>query len=291
MAKGNLGNLLQHFVALRVAERMVKEWSQPSKAIELIDCFAMAPWEELEPQNVSTPQRSRFVQRVGQMSSATDDLVASTYHNAWRNKYGKAIPPNITERSYPNTALLLKTAFPDQAWFMRLHEVVDEKHTELVKWARSVGPAFVRIARDWSQSSLVFRNPAPADRPVLVILDPNKIVDDGHEKANDDCYLPERLLRFLISKDALDLEASHVAPVIALLFSYSEDKPDMSHAVVTRVFASSQWAIERVCSGPWPDVGRKKTHQAWIVSSGVSNPILGESVQEVCDRWGIGAAN
>ena len=48
MVKGNIGNLMQHFVVLRVAQRMLELWQKPEIPIEYIDCFSMAPWEPIE---------------------------------------------------------------------------------------------------------------------------------------------------------------------------------------------------------------------------------------------------
>ena len=50
MAKGNLGNLLQHFVAIHAADALVRNSPEGAKLV-YVDCFSMAPWEEIEKRN------------------------------------------------------------------------------------------------------------------------------------------------------------------------------------------------------------------------------------------------
>ena len=63
MAKGNTGNLLQHFVAIMVADKIIRQLSD-STAIEYIDLFAMRPWEEINQAEDQFKKRIRINTKV-----------------------------------------------------------------------------------------------------------------------------------------------------------------------------------------------------------------------------------
>jgi hypothetical protein len=148
MAKGNMGNLAQHFVAIHSVNHVVQQWNQPDAAIEYIDCYSMAPWEILKTS--ATPQRRLFANRCSAFEAATDCLVASVFNQAWRNRFGRNLPIDVSERMYPNTAVLLKTGFPNQRFKMRLHDSKNENYEQLVRLAYVNGPDEIQVDRDWT---------------------------------------------------------------------------------------------------------------------------------------------
>jgi hypothetical protein len=280
VAKGNVGNLLQHFVALRVAERVIVRWATPGVPVEYVDCFSMGPWEGLEP--LGTKQRRMFVEKLGALADTPPgrDLIADAFQQAWHDRYGSGLPARIEDRDYPNTAVLLRVAFPGQSWVMRLHEIAEGKQKELRGWAGRQANGVYEVDGDWEKSKLLKGNPVPGDRPVLVMLDPYQIVPDEAAKADEGGKLRAGHLRYLLGSLLLNLGGpslpGRTAPVALLLFSYSDQDPDRPHDVVTRTFGSP-WAIERVQTVPLPDHGQKKVHQGWVVSHGLPVPVLGQS--------------
>jgi hypothetical protein len=283
MAKGNIGNLLQHFVGLSCARRLVE--MSAGKPIEYIDCYSMAPWEPTRGRNpqgfVSTVQQFEWMMAEG-------DFVARTFLTAWVGRYGKdAIPARPLDREYPNTAVLLRTAFPDQPWNMRLHDAEPTNRKDLEKWSQHQLLGTYRVEGDWIKSSLIQKAPMPQDTAVMVMLDPYQIVDDGNPKADEGGYLSKQLLRYLFGRLALNAHEREAAagPCVNVLLSYSDAEPDDSDRVVREVFAQSKWVIERIQSGPWSVNGRPSYHQAWVVTKGVSSSLAPPTFQQAWDRW------
>ena len=290
MAKGNIGNLLQHFIALHCADRLIRAWNQPDMPVEYIDCYSMAPWEEItgnQPQGF-VGMVNRFPEKERQ-----GDFVASTFMAAWRSHHGEeGIPEHPRERDYPNTAVLLRIAFPEQTWNMRLHEdntAGAGKREELEVWANEQSPGECRVQGDWTDSPLVLNCPAPTDRPTFVMLDPFRIALDDGAASDQPGYLPERLLRFLFGSLALDLasrpERNSAAPTVIALFSYSDSSPNVPDQIVRSRFVDNNWHITRVRSGPWRGRGGECYHQGWIISTGIVEPVIHPSAQTAWDEW------
>ena len=282
-----MGNLVQHFVALCVVKQVVAVWNQSSVPIEYIDCYSMGVWEELEPSN--TPQRRQFLNTCSTFPDMKTDFVASTFTKAWMTEYRRALPVEVGMRKYPNTALLLTTAFPEQLFEMRLHDVFDDNYRQLVSLARKIGPQRVQVDKDWTQSRLIHNRPACASRPVVVMLDPYRFVSDDHEKANHDGYLRTGLVEYLIGSSALGIHppttVSRTAPCVVILCSYSEANPNIPDAIVSELFREGGWFIEKLVAGPFPDVGNVKSHVVWVATLGYSVPILGVSIQKTWNQW------
>lgn len=97
MAKGNIGNLLQHFVALNVAEKVVNYWNKPESPIEYVDCFSMAPWESLD---CTQPQGFKRLINTFPTRSDAGDFVANVFINVWNGKYDiNNTPVKVKDRS------------------------------------------------------------------------------------------------------------------------------------------------------------------------------------------------
>jgi len=288
MAVGNIGNLLQHFFALRVAQKVVNEWNRPTEPIEYIDCFSMAPWE---PITGGQPQGFVSVVRSFDEKATNGDFVAQALLQAWRNRYGEsAVPDHPKNREYPNTALLLANSFPNQQWTMRLHEndfAEKGKQDRLRSWGDSQTNSSVSVEGDWQQSTQIRNCPAAKDRPVIVMLDPFRIVPDGTDRSNDPGYLRAGLLQFLCGEHALGIcskGSKRLAPVVLCLFSYSDVLPEVPLRVVQSQF-NNDWNIEHVRSGPWKLRGKDSYHQGWVVSQNLGTPVLAIEPQAEWDRW------
>jgi hypothetical protein len=288
VAKGNIGNLLQHFIAIRAAEQVVRTWDRPESLIEYIDCYSMAPWE-----SITGCQPQGFVGRVNTFptKAAKGDLVASTFLRAWQERYAPAEPPAHPQgRKYPSTAVLLRTGFPNQHWRMRLHEddsTEAGKRERLKKWANEQGNGEYHVRSDWSNSDLICHSPAPMNRPVIIMLDPFRIVPNA--RADKGGYLSRQLLKFLCGSLALNLnvrnEYSNPAPLVITLFSYTDDDPDVADRIVRQQFKDAVWSVDLVRFGPFQGIDRQRYHQGWIVSSGIETPLLEPTVQEAWNAW------
>ena len=285
MAKGNIGNLLQHFVALRCGEALLGHWNQPHIPVAYIDCYSMAPWEEVTGKS---SQGFDAIIRRFPVKAQSGDRVAATFLFAWHRRYSPTqLPPHPRDRDYPNTAVLLRTAFPDQTWEMRLHDI--DKQSVLEEWIAEQPPGFGAVHGDWSQSPLIRNAPVSATQAVFVMLDPNQIVADDNAKADSGFYLPDRMLRFLIGQHGVDLldrpSQPGAAPAVVTLFSYSDGDPTTADRIVTDRFAPAGWSVERVRSGPWKTFGKDSFHIGWVVSCHLKTPLVPPSLQSAWDGW------
>jgi len=293
MAKGNIGNLLQHFVGLNCIERLVRDWEytnsykESPEPIDYIDCYSMAPWEPVEGRN---PQG--FVQQINTFpqKAAGGDMVACTFIKAWNQQYGVGanVPGSPRDRDYPNTAVLLKTAFPDQAWNMRLHDIDPMKRAQLSAWARAQAPGTYEVEGAWRESGLIRRRPASSDHPVVVMLDPYQLVQDDHAKDGETGYLSEQELVFLLGRHMLDLlprQSGKDAPGLILLFSYADSDPDQTDNLVRSVLSNTEWHVEQVRAGPYRVHTNSTFHQGWVASCGLPTPLVAPSLQGAWDSW------
>jgi hypothetical protein len=290
MAKGNIGNLLQHFIALKVAERLVREWKQPNKAIEYIDCFSMAPWEPIEGG-----QPQGFVKMVRRFPNLRDqaDVVASGFCRAWEQHYAKKmIPAHPQDREYPNTAVLLRSAFPDQSWNMRLHEddsTGGGKRDKLSAWAEGQTQGEYSVDGEWSESRLIRNCPVPNDRPAFIMLDPFQVVDDHSVSADRGGYLSASRLRFLMGQHCLNLSESirhgNSKPIVVTLFSYSDANLNVAAGIVREQFYSDSWQVESIRTGTLQGRHGRNWHGGWLVSANINCPVLQSSAQHQWDQW------
>lgn len=283
MAKGNIGNLLQHFIGLSCANRLVD--ISEGKPLEYIDCYSMAPWEMIDGK--SQPAFDKTVQQFAG-KAAKGDFIARSFLSAWKCRYGSEdVPADPNNRDYPNTAVLLRTAFPQIAWNMRLHDIDSVKRKNLEEWARQQSPGTYSVAGKWIDSPLILKAPASQDAGVLVMLDPFRIVEDNHSKAEADGFLPQRLLRYLFGSLALNLHTrdDSAGPCAILLFSYSDDEPNVPDGVIRAIFPQDQWAIERVQTKPFNFRGANSYHQGWVVTKGSSQQSAPTTLQIAWDEW------
>jgi hypothetical protein len=288
MAKGNVGNLLQHFVALRCAEVLLSSWSLRSELVLYVDCFSMAPWEPVEGDN---PQGFVGIIERFEEKAKNGDRVAQAFLTAWQQHYlPEDVPAHPQHRDYPNTASLLRAAFPHQSWLMRLHDVVPWKRTALEKWGNEQMPGNCAVGGAWKESLLIQRNPVSPDRACFVILDPYQIVPDQHPKASEGGYLAEQDIKYLFGRFGLNMITRPIqpgsAPGLITLFSYADANRKVTNQIVLDRFSSSGWNIESVSSGPWNTFGNPDNyHLGWVVSCRLPTPILGQSLQAAWDDW------
>lgn len=257
VAKGNVGNLLQHFVAVRAAHTLATFESSVRGPTTYIDCYAMAPWEPIEKRGPGFPEL------VGALANAspTSDPVVAAFHAAWRVHPGN-LPADPAARLYPNTAMLLAAGLPQVAWNMRLHDIKPSVRTQLELWKLSQ-PWPVAIDSDWKCSPLV--RDCPAAGPALVMLDPLRVVIGKATKPGE---LRVDDLRLLVGPHCLNLKRRvndpAAAPAIVTLFSYADSDPDVvDREIRTRV---PSWHVARLkLRGRG---GRPNMHyQAWWIAS------------------------
>lgn len=253
MAKGNVGNILQHFVVVTAAERLVR--TAATATISYVDCFSMAPWE-------SMPTKKRpFGELLGAIEAADPktDATVRAFHQAlaFGAPHGGL---------YPNSAVLLRAGFRETDWRMRLHDVEEKKRVELLSWGRSSATA-VQVEGDFRSSPLIKRAPIAVDEAVLVALDPFQVVSRAStDRTDGDLHVSE--LRWMLGEHCLSLShrlTSRAAPVVVALFSYAEAAPDATDRVV-RSILDPRWSISRIKIRALG--GRPRTfHQAWWIAS------------------------
>lgn len=284
MAKGNEGNLMQHFVLLQAAKAVCEAWQDTNSAIEFVDCYAMAPWEPLEPGGGG--QRTEFLNRCETMSQ-TPDFVSAAFHTAWSARYGTALP-GVQDREYPNSAVLLRCAFPSQAFNMRLHDVDNAKRQLLSSLASSAPNIAVRVEGDWTTSPQIMRNPAPRDRPTVVTLDPYRVHHDNHGAVGAGS-MRARQLSWLLGAGALDLPvlAMQAPPIpsAVVLFNYNEQYPKRIDRDVRSALRRGNWTVDLVTSGPHGGAGTASHHMAWVALHGCQLPAQHVSLQAAFNQW------
>ena len=287
MAQGNLGNLLQHFVALNCAERLLDHWQAREKPVVYADCFSMQPWEAVERGNREGFEAvlSQFERKAGE-----NDLVARTFLTAWTALYHPdRVPDDPLDRAYPNTAVLLRTAFPRQTWEMRLHDIVSEKRLALRDWASRQSPGTYAVEGCWRSSPLLCQNPVPTDAAAFLMLDPYKIVQTNRGKDYHDGYMDGEQIRALIGGFRLQLDErppdAHAAPVLMTLFSFSDPDPEGKDELVRGYFKYLGWSVESVQCAPKRTWKMQTRHLGWVVSCGLPAPVLGRPLQDAWDDW------
>lgn len=283
MAMSNIGNLLQHFMAIHAADAIRKVYSGENSKVIYVDGFAMAPWEPIK--NPKAP----FGQILDSFGSraANGDLVAATFQTAWAAHYGsRPAPDPATTRDYPNTAVLLQAAFPEVNWEMRLFDIDPDKQNALGAWAESHPQLSTTIGGNCFDG--VLGHPVPADFPALLMLDPYRFLPESHPDKYKEGMLPENKLRGMLGKHSLDLLSRPSSPTaltaLVLLFSYTESNPDATDRVVAEFFGKyGEWYIERVmvqAKGSRPNT----FHQGWWICSD-DKRLGGSGLQERWDQW------
>lgn len=133
-AKGNVGNLLQHFVLVQVLE--VLRESYPDSRLDFVAPYAMAPYSELPARQ----KQDCAFRRVFRAARAA--RLCGTYPTLLRN-----VTANRTGQ-YPSSALLVSTFWNDAR--LHLAEICASKGDAIgAKWPR-VEP----LRADWRSSSL-----------------------------------------------------------------------------------------------------------------------------------------
>ena len=292
MAKGNIGNLLQHFVAMTCAERLVASWDQPDVPIEYIDCYSMSPWETIEDDKWKSG--SEKVREFDNLAARGDSL-ARAFRDAWRTYYaGSSLPADPCQRVYPNTAVLLATAFPYQLWAMRLHDIKDTKQEELRTWFNARCKCSFNVEANWTTAAHLRGQPIGLEHPILLMMDPYKIIKESqiNEKNEIDVdhgYLPQNWLRALLGGLYLGLNeqtgANRKAPIVLTLFSYADSNPSDANSVVRAELAKGNWSIDHIQTQPHQLFGNRVVDQAWVATYGLTTPVVGPKMQAAWDTW------
>jgi hypothetical protein len=286
MARGNVGNLLQHFLAIHAAERLVGVSSasdRPAPSLCYIDPFAMAPWEEIQGK-----RPEGFVSMVRSLPTRPDDPVARTLLSAWARHYASdpgGVPTHPVERDYPNTAVLLRERFPDVSWDMRLCEIDRRRRDGLREWASEQAPGAYLVGGDWHESEVLA--PIAEATPALVMLDPYQVVADDAKKAGRLGYLTATELRQLLDDRLRILKrptAEAAAPATVVLLSFADTDPDTVDGRVQGVFARDRWWIDRVRVGPFQGRHGASFHQGWLCHSH-ELASAGPTIQDRWDAW------
>jgi len=287
MARGNIGNLLQHFLALRAADRLLGAIGVPAQTVPsicYIDPFAMAPWEEI------TGKRSEgFDRMVRSFPALADDPVARTMLSAWTRRYSShpdGLPAHPREREYPNTAVLLRERYPEVSWDMRLCEVDPRKRDELDEWARVQAPGVYQVGGDWHDASLL--QPIDDSTPALVALDPYQFIADDAKNVGRFGYLsPAEVL--LLLGDKLQIlerpEAEASAPTAVVLLSFADAEADAVDRRVRSLFDPRGWTVDRVRVGPFQGRNGEGFHQGWLCETPALPRLEPGETQAAWDGW------
>lgn len=295
MAKGSIGNLFQHFVALTCASRLIDAWGRPNDPIEYVDCYSMAPWEEITGMN--DQGFSDEVQRFNH-PSGNGDFVAKVFLECWAARYRSLLqmPTTPRNRVYPNTALLLASGFPKEQWAMRLHDKEKKIQLKLRQWAQTQANVTADIAGNWTESNFLRRRPADPDRPLLLMLDPYKVrpeADTEQEGARtiENGYLPLNWLRGLLGGPFLNLikqVEEGRSPFVITLFTYADTASNALDGPI-RGFFQKQFGrdcyVEQVNSGPHNGLPPDQFHRGWICSFGLPTPLVQPNMQAAWVNW------
>jgi hypothetical protein len=271
MAKGNIGNLLQHFVALHALQRL----ATVADRFAYVDLFAMEPWED-----VPVPDAA-FRDVLHTLPSRSADPVAAALIVAQQ-----ARGADLT-REYPNTtALALHAGFPLTS--VTACEIDDTKRAKLERYILE-GAAGTPLALhgDCTKAKL-----AKCGGAAFVIMDPLQVDIDGAHGGQMG-YISIAQIRGVLGSSKLDVLAraktSSTEPCIATIFSYSEptaNADETDRALRRELGDQWGWRITRVAEPTVLHTGRKRSalHQGWWCASadGVAAPA---DLQDSWDKW------
>lgn len=265
VAKGNIGNFLQHFVALTAARRL----AEVAGTFEYVDPFAMAPWEGLDREEAD------FAKIRGSLATR-EDAIAHIFSTAFRERT-KTTPDR---REYPNTIALLLSAgiVPSRA---TLCEINDEKREELTSFLNKSNIAS-EVHGDFRKARF-----GACAGAALVVLDPLQVQAKKRNDASG--YMTVDDVRGLLgAKLSLLGRAKKPAspPCIATIFSFSEvpqTADETDRALRADLETKYGWRVQRVRQAMVLTTGNRRDgfHQAWWCASHESV----EPVQDLQGAW------
>jgi hypothetical protein len=275
MAKGNMGNLLQHYVALHAARALDAQ----AGAFEYVDLFAMAPWEGLERATAG------FKRAIATLDARpADDLVAATFRAAWARRYGKELLPPAPKRQYPNTAALLLEA-PVRLAKMAVCEHEETRRAELLAYLDEHAQETPHdVFGRWEE--VRFANRANA---LMIMVDAYQVHRKTQATSKKPGYITVDRIRGALGALGLLKRGDDAAatPAVATIFSYGELEPDATHRVLEAELEGKWgWNVTRVQE---PDVspraaGKTAWHQGWWCASheSVRAP---DDLQQRWEQW------
>jgi hypothetical protein len=276
MAKGNAGNLLQHFIGLHAARCL----NERAGAFEYLDLFAMAPWEPAERAE------REYVALLDSFAARPNDPIASVFLKAWAERYaGSDVPARSRDREYPNTMTLLLSAKiklesillceHDEGCWRALRTYLDEH----------AGKIPHQVYGSWQRAPL-----GAVSGPALVMLDPYQVHVTRTAATKPEGYLTVADVRGILGSTKLDLLGRATdakgAPVIATLFSFGERNPEATDRALRVELEKYGWRVRtaRVQTAATRNRKLEAWHQAWWCAShdSVAGP---EDLQGEWDRW------
>lgn len=258
MAKGNIGNLLQHYVALHAARTL----DSLAGGFEYVDLFAMAPWEGLERR---TPGFKAVIDSLD--TRPAGDPVAAAFRAAWARRYGKEIPALATKRQYPNTAALFLDAGIRMSK-MALCEQDETRRAELQAYLDEHAAATPHeVFGRWEEVRFATRS-----NPMMVMFDPYQVHRKTQATSKKLGYITVDKIRGVLGQLGLLKRGDDAAaaPAIVTIFSFGELDPDATHRVLEADLAGKWgWHLERIKEPDVParDATRAVWHQAWWCGS------------------------
>jgi hypothetical protein len=271
MAKGNIGNFLQHFVALYAMRRL----AAIAGRFAYVDLFAMRPWEDVPLAD------SAFTGLLHSLLRRQMDPVASAFLAAQQ-----ARGPDKTLK-YPNTlALALHAGFSLAS--VTACEIDDAKRVELERYViNGVTGVPVAIHGDCTKSRL-----AACEGAAFVTMDPFQ-VDIEAEHKGEDGYISIAQIRGALGSNKLDVLArartTAADPCIATIFSYGEptsNADETDRALRRELGGRWGWRIARIAEPTTLRTGRMRPalHQGWWCASDERAEAPAD-IQNAWDEW------
>jgi hypothetical protein len=270
MAKGNLGNLLQHFVALEAVRSLVAV----SPRVAYVDLFAMAPWEA-----VARPEKP-FLRLIATLPHRPTDRFASALSATFEQR------PHATKHEYPNT-LLLALAAGARFTHITLCEIEAAKRAALEEFL------IIKSLPHTLHGDCTAERLAGCVDAALVVMDPFQVVADPKTR-NKPGYISIARIRGALGQIQLNVlgrpkASSPAPPCVAVIFSYSEPKAkaDATDRALRSMLANDWgWSVARVVEPTTLRVGQQRPalHQAWWCASDdrVAAP---PDLQDQWKRW------
>lgn len=272
MAKGDIGNLLQHFVALTALTRLAK--AAGAARFAYVDLFAMRPWEDV-PRADDAFKRCLYA-----VPSRPADPVGSALIAAQRARGADLV------REYPNTtALALHAGFSLAS--VTACEIDDAKRAQLEEYLLAGAPETpLSLHADCTKAKLVKCLGA-----AFIIMDPFQVdVDAAHE--GEAGYISLSQIRGILGSSKLDVLArardSFAEPCVAAIFSYGEPtaNADGTDRALRRELERWGWRISRVVEPTVLATGRRRPalHQGWWCAS-ADSVAAPDDLQASWDEW------
>jgi hypothetical protein len=182
VAKGNNGNLLQHFVECEMASELTQQML--TKRLHVIFTHGMAPYEKCEPLPPGEPGELRdLLKALGGIDEGAIEALGFPVLLAYKRL-------GATEDHFPNSAEVVASVLADRAAIAG--EICENDATRAAGLTDAWGMSSMNIRQgSWRDAVKYLVAPAKTDTPWLFAMDPYAFKQREFLEIEDDGYLDQ----------------------------------------------------------------------------------------------------